>query len=140
MKFQLATEININATAKKVWNILLDFNAYPDWNPFISSINGNPEVGERLTARIADMTIKPKVIDVQPGKRFSWQGSMGIKGIFDGHHQFDIADNENGTVTLYHYEHFNGLLVGAFKKMLDTKTKDGFNAMNKAIKARAEVA
>lgn len=140
MKFQLDTQIEIKASAKKVWDILLDFNSYPDWNPFITSITGNPEVGQRLVARIANMTIKPKVIDVNPGIRFSWQGSLGIKGIFDGHHQFDISKNENGTITLRHYEHFNGILVRAFKKMLQTDTKEGFNAMNEAIKTEAEAA
>lgn len=32
--------------------MLTDFDAYPEWNPFIRSIQGNPEVGSRLSIRI----------------------------------------------------------------------------------------
>ena len=31
------TKIEINGSAQTVWGILTDFDAYPDWNPFIKS-------------------------------------------------------------------------------------------------------
>ncbi len=33
----LETDIIINAPIDPVWNILVDFDSYPEWNPFIKS-------------------------------------------------------------------------------------------------------
>nr|WP_255305408.1 SRPBCC family protein [Acidithiobacillus ferrivorans] len=33
---QIETNIEITATPERVWSILMDFPAYPQWNPFIS--------------------------------------------------------------------------------------------------------
>jgi uncharacterized membrane protein len=32
---EIHTEIEINAPAEKVWRVLTDFAAYPEWNPFV---------------------------------------------------------------------------------------------------------
>jgi len=49
---ELHSEIEINASAERVWDILTDFASYPQWNPFIRSISGELEVGERLEVRL----------------------------------------------------------------------------------------
>ena len=46
-----------------------------------------------------------------------------------------IAD---GRVRFTQSEHFSGLLLPLFKNSLTQNTKAGFEAMNRAIKARAE--
>jgi uncharacterized protein YndB with AHSA1/START domain len=35
---ELHSEIEIDASAERVWAILTDFASYPRWNPFIRSI------------------------------------------------------------------------------------------------------
>ena len=35
---KLQTEIEIDADADRVWTILVDFAAYPEWNPFTGSL------------------------------------------------------------------------------------------------------
>jgi len=46
---QIRTEIAIKAPSKKVWNILMDFGAYGEWNPFIQSISGERRVNTKLS-------------------------------------------------------------------------------------------
>ena len=67
------SEIQINAPPRRVWQALTDFDAYPEWNPFIRSIQGDPEVGSRLSARIEPpgargMTLRPTVRALEPGR------------------------------------------------------------------------
>ena len=35
---ELRAEIEIAAPPERVWRVLSDFDAYPDWDPFIRSI------------------------------------------------------------------------------------------------------
>lgn len=140
---EITTEIIINATPNKVWEILTDFNNYPNWNPFIKSIEGNLVVGGKLKANIqppnsSAMTFKPTVLTNKENKEFSWLGHLLVKGLFDGLHQFELIENQNNTTTLIQSEKFSGLLVPLFKKQLLTNTKAGFENMNQQLKKLVE--
>ena len=143
MAKEIKTEILINATPGKVWSILIDFDKYPDWNPFIKSITGKVLVSNKITVRLEPpgakgMTFKPKVLAFETNKEFRWIGHLFFLGLFDGEHIFELIDNGNGTTTFIQREKFGGILVPLFKKMLDGNTLNGFNLMNKKLKELAE--
>ena len=49
------TEITINASTEIVWKVLMDFENYSNWNPFVTRIEGEPEVSlEQYQQRIID--------------------------------------------------------------------------------------
>jgi len=142
-KHQLQTEIAISAGAERVWAILTDFAAYPEWNPFIRSAHGVPEKGARLEVRIQPgsakaITFRPQVLVAEAGRELRWLGRVWLPGIFDGEHRFNIQPLADGTILFQHSESFNGLLVPLFQDSLERDTKRGFEAMNRALKARAE--
>lgn len=143
MAKEIKTEILINATPAKVWSILTNFDNYPNWNPFIKSINGDVKVGTKITARIEPpeakgMTFKPKILTFETNKELKWLGHLLFAGIFDGEHKFELIENGNGTTTFIQSEKFKGILVPLFKNMLDNNTVNGFNEMNKKLKELAE--
>jgi uncharacterized protein YndB with AHSA1/START domain len=37
---ELASEVEVDAPAERVWHLLTDFAAYPGWNPFIRQASG----------------------------------------------------------------------------------------------------
>ncbi len=142
MRHELHTEIDIEAPPETVWAVLTDLDRYTDWNPFIVAASGQVEVGRRLTNRLQPpggraMTIKPTVTAVEEGSVFEWLGRVGFAGIFDGRHRFELHSTAVGT-RLVHSEYFNGILVRLLRKSLDTDTREGFEAMNRGLKARAE--
>jgi hypothetical protein len=142
MHHELHTEIDIDATPEVVWQVLTDLDRYPEWNPFITSSVGEPEVGNQLVNRMEPpggmaITFKPQVTVVEDGKSFEWLGKIGFSGVFDGRHRFDVEASPNGTKFIQS-ESLDGMLVRFMRKSLDTTTKSGFEAMNVALKARAE--
>lgn len=138
------SEITIRASAEKAWKIFSQFEAYPEWNPFIRSLTGTPRPGKRIEARLQlpgkdAMTFKPVVLTHEPFNELRWIGKLFIPRLFDGEHTFKLRDNKDGTVTLIQYERFRGIIVPFLKKMLDKDTRSGFEVMNQAFKQRCEI-
>lgn len=138
MAKRINTSITINASKEKIWEILTDFENYPEWNPFIKSITGNVKVGKRIKVVLQGMTFKPVVLTFDKNSELKWLGNLWFKGLFDGEHRFYLRDNGNGTTHFEHSENFSGILVGLFSKSLDKNTKKGFEMMNVELKRRAE--
>lgn len=139
MATSIHTSIEINASPAQVWALLTDFDRYSEWNPFIKKIEGEIAVGNRFQAEIGNMKFKPVVLAFEKEKVFEWLGHLLIPGvIFDGQHKFELITNPDGTTTLHHSEKFTGILVPLMKKMLNNDTRAGFEAMNVALKKRAE--
>jgi hypothetical protein len=139
---EIRTEIEIAAPVERVWAVLTDLGTYEDWNPFIEHIEGELRPGARLRVRIRPpggraMTLSPAVTDVQPARRFSWLGHLGVRGIFDGEHMHELEPIGSDRTRYVQREAFGGVLVPLVGGVL-RKTEEGFRRMNAALKARAE--
>jgi hypothetical protein len=143
MSKQLTSRIDIDATPEQVWQVLTDFAAYPQWNPFITRAEGEARPSSRLVLRMQPVgargvTLSPTVVEATPGQRLRWLGPFGIRGIFDAEHSFTITAREPGGVRLSQDERFTGILVPLMARSLDRHTQPAFEAMNAALKDRAE--
>ena len=140
---ELRTSIEIKASAEKVWKILTDFSGYPQWNPFIRSLTGEVKEGKKIKVVIQPpdsgaMTFKPLCLKFNENKELRWLGHLGIPGIFDGEHIFELTKTGEGNTVLTQRENFKGVLVPLLWKQLNTKTRKGFEMMNEKIKELAE--
>ena len=145
MAKELRTEIEIDAPADRVWRVLTEFDAYPDWNPFLRRASGEVKEGARLEVYMQSsggrgMTFRPTVIRAEPNREFRWLGHLGVSGLFDGEHSFTIESLEGDRVRFVQSERFTGVLVPLMLLMIEKDTKRGFEEMNQALKERAEAA
>ena len=143
MSAQLRAEIVIDATPDRVWDVLTDFAAYPAWNPFVRRLGGPAAVGSRLTTPIEPpggmgMTLRPTVLAAVPGRELRWLGHLLVPGLFDGEHSFRIESLGPERVRFVQEERFAGLLAPLVLRLVERGTRQGFEAMNWALKARAE--
>jgi hypothetical protein len=132
------TEIDIAAPPEKVWTILADNTRYPEWNPYHVRVEGTLAVGSRLDVELHKpngerVHIEPHVIRLTPDEELTWGG--GIKGIFFGEHVFLLEPGERAGTRLVQKETFSGIAVPFVP--LDA-IEEGYNLMNRALKARAE--
>jgi hypothetical protein len=139
---ELQSEIEIAASPERVWDILTDFAAYPRWNPFIRSISGKLEVGERLEVRLEPpggrgITLRPTVLSAEPNRQLRWLGHLLVPGLFDGEHTLATKPLEENRVRFVQHEVFKGVLVPLVARSL-ANTLRGFEEMNEALKEQAE--
>jgi hypothetical protein len=136
--------IEIDAPVQAVWAELSAVSTYPEWNPFITAFEGELVVGSRVEVRIAPpggrpMTFRPTITAVEDERRLEWLGRLLVPGVVDGRHSFQLEDLGQGRTRLTQSEAFSGVLVGLTGKTLE-RTRAGFEAMNQALRLRAETA
>ena len=139
---KIDTSIRINASPAIVWGVLTDFAAYPSWNPFITNIEGILRAGERLIIRVVPpgqkgMAFRPRVLVAEPERQLRWKGRLIVPGLFDGEHSYRIEPAADGS-RFYHSEQFTGLLTHMMPASSFEAVREGFEAMNDALKRRAE--
>jgi len=142
---EVFSEIEIQASAECVWQVLSDFASYPEWNPFIRRISGQPKEGTRLRVYIEPpgtkgRTFRPKVLKAEAKRELRWLGRLLIPGFFNGDHIFTIEQIGSERVRFVQREIFSGLLVSFLLQGLDMKIRRGFEQMNQALKLQVEKA
>jgi hypothetical protein len=142
MQRHISHTIEIDATPDEVWGILADTESYPEWNPFIETLEGDLTSGAHLRTRISapggsTMTFKPRVLVAAPGSELRWLGRLLVRGLFDGEHAFVLESLPGGRTRFTQSETFSGVLVRALGGTL-AKTEEGFRQMNEALRERVE--
>lgn len=137
------THIEIAAGARRVWEVLTDFAAYPKWNPFLIEIRGEALIGSRLAVKTRFpegrlMRFRPLIMRADPSRELRWRGRLQLPGLLEGEHVFGIAPLETDRVRFSQREMFRGLLVPMLRRTHLDSTRRGFEEMNRALKARVE--
>jgi hypothetical protein len=136
----MSAAIDIGVPPAQVWAILTDLGSYHEWNPLFVEASGNVAVGQRIRLRSKHpangrlMTVKPKIIAVQPGTELRWASSL--PGLISGEHSFTLTATGHGT-RLVQSESFKGLLT-RFSGKTFTRAEASFQALNEALRQRAE--
>lgn len=142
MAHELRTELELHAAPVTVWAALTDLAASPACNPFITSMEGTLAVGERLVSRIEPpggkaLTFRPVITGIDEDRVVEWFVRLGVPRLFDGRHRFELGP-DGGSTRLIQTERSTGVLVPLPRRSVDARTRAGFEAMNTALRARAE--
>jgi hypothetical protein len=141
-RVEITATTDVAAPADQTWAVLVDTAAYPDWNPLIRRLDGRLAVGEGLEVDFQPdpaspaRTMRPRVVALEPGRRFAWLGRLGLPGLVDGRHTFLVEPTEGGSRLVQH-EVLSGLLVPFARRLLAVDTPRAFVALNDALAARA---
>jgi hypothetical protein len=104
-------ELDIQATAAALWNLLTDAKGFPRWNSTITRVEGEIREGERLRLHVpgTDRTFTPRVSGVVPDERMTWTG--GFSPVFKGVRTFELTPRADGSTDFVMEERFSGLML-----------------------------
>jgi hypothetical protein len=137
-------ETLINASVAETWATLTDTPNYQAWSSMLFWLGGTLEQGAKLHLKlaapgVAPYEFKPVVTSFREHQQFSWLGTTGVRGIFDGEHFFILKPTADGKTALTNREVFSGLMTPVMKNLAMIKNAQaGFAAMNEEIKAYTE--
>lgn len=139
----IETDIEIRASASVVWAILGDLPAYSEWNPLIRQASGTLDEGGTIdllisTPGLASRKVGVQLLKVEPMRELRWLGRLWMPRLLDGDHSFLIEPLSEDRVIVIQKEAFRGLLVPIVAPSLIPNMTRGFEAMNAALKQRAE--
>lgn len=136
-KYQASS--SINASPEEIWQILVDPNCYPEWDPGMERVEGKLALGERVkffTKLSPGQAFPVKVTGFEPGKKMVLTGGMPL-GLFKServHTLTAVSDNETQFTT---EETFSGPLLPIFGRQIPDLT-DMFKDFANGLKHRAE--
>lgn len=137
---RLETEISIPAPRERVWSVLADFAAYPQWSPTILRIDGELKVGARLTVRIVGpggraVTARPAVVAVEAGRLLRWDAVLLHPRVLSGMHEFRLLDDAAGGTRVVHSDTYTGALAAPLRRLL-AANEPLMRRQNTALRAR----
>jgi hypothetical protein len=138
---EISATTQIAASPQAVWAVLADLASYPQWNPLFREASGQLSAGNKITLKSIHpvngrtMTVKASVLAAEPGTELRWRSSL--PGIITGEHSFTLTPAEGGGTCLVQTETYSGLL-GRFSAKTTGRFEASFQALNQALKERAE--
>jgi hypothetical protein len=138
------TDIIINAPKQFVWDKLIDFEAYKNWNPFILQASAEFKVGAEIRF-LEDLQefgrhwITAKFLSIQEPDEFVWQGSVIAGFLFNVRHGFQLESIDEKQTRFIHSHKHTGLLIPylAYRGVFQ-RSKQGYILYNEALKKLCE--
>jgi hypothetical protein len=138
---ELSSTIDIDASIERVWLVVTNFAAYPQWNRFIR-IRGELVAGTRVEFDIRMLgrrrfRFRGKVLLVQPEHKLQWSGNLVVPRLLAAEHRITLHRLGDRRTRVTQSTRLSGLLVPS----LGNEWRPGQRGLNNALdtlKIRAE--
>ena len=142
MGIKLERRIGIQAPDDVVWEILSDIEGWSAWNPLYPRARGVIRIGDRwdLDLKLDGQPVRriqPVILDWAPYDHIHWRLDM-MRGWVRTIRFLEIEKMGEENVIFSNGEIFDGMLGGMVARRMRRPILDGFEALNEALKVRAE--
>ncbi len=140
MAFKLKQTIEIGAPVDVVWNVIVDFQSYREWNPFVVEATSSLQVGEPITMRVHIFTSfaqsqRETIFEHVPRERLCY----GLRGRAIRSHRCHELRPLEGDRTEYTSDfELAGPFAPLTRALLGRRLERGFREMTNALGKRAE--
>lgn len=134
--------IGVQAPAEVVWEVVYDLGRWADWNPTYPRAEGEIRIGGTLSLTLAlpgeaHQELRPKVLEWVPNEQLHWRLTL-LGGMISTLRYIEIEALAPESCVVSNGEFFGGLMGPSLGRRMGRTVRRGFQAMNEALKARAE--
>ena len=137
-------EVEIDASPERVWEVLVDLERYPEWNPFTIAVRSSLVEGEPvdLTVRMSRLGItieqREHIREVRPARRLRWGMKLGAPWLISGERDQRLEPLEPGRTRYVTEDVIAGVLSPLVFLLFAGSLEEGFREMARALAAEAE--
>ena len=112
---KIATEIALQGPSERVWSILTDFAAYPEWNRLMKAVRGQAAPDAKLEVDLQYwgkpvQTVTGVITGIMPPKYLSWTYAHKLGAWFlASEHVLRLKEKEDGRVIFFQEVYHTGL-------------------------------
>lgn len=133
---KLRNQVEIDAPADKVWNVLTDIRNWPNWQEAVTEteVLGAIEEGTRFNWKAGGLSFKSMIHTQTPRSKFGWTGkTIGTSAV----HNWTFEENGNKTIVKVE-ESLQGVLPKLFRSYFQKNLDAGMAKSLKELKAASE--
>ena len=134
--------VEIEAPAERVWDILVDFERYGEWNPFTTRVEASLEIGSPVMLHVRLGRLKRKqperIETVEPPHLLAWGTTMGHPVLLSALREQRVEALSETRCRYLTTDATSGLLTPLVALLFGRLIRQGFNDMAAALKTRAE--
>jgi hypothetical protein len=144
MTVKVEHRIGVAAPAHVIWELISDLAHWKDWNPLYSHVDGKLGFGAPLTLTVTmpgqePRTIRPIVESWTPDELIHWRLKL-MAGLVTSIRYIEIEKLTDTGCIFSNGEIFDGFLGRRLPRATRRNIRAGFEALNEAVKTRAEAA
>ncbi|GAA0984307.1 hypothetical protein GCM10009555_057800 [Acrocarpospora macrocephala] len=128
----------IESTPEKIWALLTDIGAWPDWDSGVTKVDGRLALGEKLSISVEanpGRAFPVKVVQLTAPERMVFAGGMPL-GLFTGQRTYTLVPEGTGTRFTMREEYTGPLAGMIFKSIPDLGPS--FRQFAEGLKRQAE--
>lgn len=133
---QAAAGITIDASARAVWDLLLDVQRWPHWNAAVTRVDPHAPlaIGATFSWRSQGVGIRSTITELRAPSRLAWSGrALGTRAV----HVWELQETASGCLVRTS-ESFDGWLPRLMRQAMQRKLEAALTSWLSALKAAAE--
>lgn len=136
--------VEIAAPAAFVWDVLVDYPRYPEWNPYTIAVDTTLEIGERIDLTLPNpdgsdgtMLNREFIRVVDPPHHLRYDTGTEYPGLLGMRDQY-VTELGPDRCSYFTTDTLSGELADLVIETNGSWIKEGFDSVAHALKARAE--
>lgn len=137
---ELSTRIEIDRPPSAVWDVLTDFEAYDEWNPYLTVLRGTPNEGSPIELRVSPearhtRTETGKVTETEIGERLRFDSVALYRFIYASTRTLDVEALAEDRTRIRNRVEYRGILAPL---VAGEDLEADLESMNRALADRTE--
>jgi uncharacterized protein YndB with AHSA1/START domain len=136
--------VEIAAPASFVWDVLVDYASYPEWNPYTIAVDTTLEIGDRIDLTLPNpdgsdgtMLNREFIRVVDPPHHLRYDTGSEYPGLLGMRDQY-VTELATDRCTYHTTDTLSGELADLVMESNGAWIKAGFDSVAEALKVRAE--